>query len=158
MIYTPKTKIAMKLCFDAHKDQTDKNGLPYVFHPFHLAEQMQDETTTIVALLHDVAEDTDISLEKIWAMKMLEEKNMAFSLTMNGEERENELQVLKKISHPNFPRIVDAFEEAYGINIGYGLLEESDDNKAILIMNDVMAKQVHSEYIGENVKEILVEE
>ena len=37
----------MKLCFEAHKDQTDKSGLPYVFHPFHVAEQMADEKTAI---------------------------------------------------------------------------------------------------------------
>ena len=59
MIYTEKTKKALKLCFEAHKDQVDKSGMPYVFHPFHLAEQMADETTTVVALLHDVIEDTD---------------------------------------------------------------------------------------------------
>ena len=47
MIYTPSTKKAMKLCFEAHKDQTDKSGLPYVFHPFHVAEQMADEKTAI---------------------------------------------------------------------------------------------------------------
>ena len=58
MIYTELTKKAMKLCFTAHKDQTDKSGLPYVFHPFHLAEQMPDELTTVAALLHDVMEDT----------------------------------------------------------------------------------------------------
>ena len=58
MIYTALTKKAMKLCFTAHKDQTDKSGLPYVFHPFHLAEQMPDELTTVTALLHDVVEDT----------------------------------------------------------------------------------------------------
>lgn len=68
MIYTPKTKMALKLCFAAHKEQTDKSGLPYVFHPFHLAEQMQTEETTIVALLHDVVEDTDYTLEDIAAM------------------------------------------------------------------------------------------
>lgn len=59
MIYTPMTKKAMKLCFEAHKDQVDKSGIPYVFHPIHLAEQMSDECSTIVALLHDVVEDTD---------------------------------------------------------------------------------------------------
>ncbi len=65
MIYTPETKKAMKLCFEAHKDQTDKSGLPYVFHPFHLAEQMPDEKTTIVALLHDVIEDTACTLQDL---------------------------------------------------------------------------------------------
>ena len=60
--------MALKLCFAAHKDQQDKSGMPYVFHPFHLAEQMQTEETTIVALLHDVVEDTDYTLEDLAAM------------------------------------------------------------------------------------------
>ena len=65
MIYTPKTKIALKLCFEAHKEQVDKSGMPYVFHPFHLAEQMNTEETTIVALLHDLVEDTDYTIEDL---------------------------------------------------------------------------------------------
>ena len=65
MIYTKETKKAMKLCFEAHKNQVDKSGMPYVFHPFHLAERMQDEITTIVALLHDVVEDTDYTLSDL---------------------------------------------------------------------------------------------
>lgn len=67
MIYTDKTKKAMKLCFEAHKNQVNKSGMPYVFHPFHVAEQMTDEATTIVALLHDVVEDTDYTLEDLAA-------------------------------------------------------------------------------------------
>jgi len=68
MIYTELTKKAMQLCFAAHKDQVDKSGLPYVFHPFHVAEQMTTEETTVAALLHDVVEDTDCSLSDIAAM------------------------------------------------------------------------------------------
>lgn len=68
MIYTDKTKKALKLCFEAHKHQTDKSGMPYVFHPFHLAEQMKTEETTIVALLHDVVEDTDYTLDDLTKM------------------------------------------------------------------------------------------
>lgn len=37
MIYKSETKKALKLSFKAHKNQTDKSGLPYVYHPFHLA-------------------------------------------------------------------------------------------------------------------------
>ena len=36
-------KKAMKLAYEAHYGQTDKNGMPYIFHPMHLAEQMKDE-------------------------------------------------------------------------------------------------------------------
>jgi len=68
MIYTEKTKRALKLCYRAHAGQTDKSGLPYVHHPFHLAEQMNDEDSTVVALLHDVVEDTDYTIGDIKGM------------------------------------------------------------------------------------------
>lgn len=65
MLYTKLTKTAMRIAFDAHKDQVDKTGLPYIFHPFHLAEQMTDEVTTCVALLHDVIEDTSVTFDDL---------------------------------------------------------------------------------------------
>ena len=43
MIYTEQTVKAMKLCYQAHHGQTDKAGVPYVFHPIHLAEQMDSD-------------------------------------------------------------------------------------------------------------------
>ena len=57
MFYSVMVKKACKIMFDAHKDDLDKGGYPYVFHPFYLATQMDDESSTIVALLHDVIED-----------------------------------------------------------------------------------------------------
>ena len=65
MIYTNQTKKALRLCYLAHKNQLDKSAMPYVFHPFHLAEQMTDEDTTVTALLHDVVEDTDYTLDDL---------------------------------------------------------------------------------------------
>ena len=63
MIYTENTKKAMNIAYSAHNGQKDKFGVPYVFHPFHLAEQMDNEDECIVALLHDVVEDTMITIE-----------------------------------------------------------------------------------------------
>ena len=68
MIYTEQTVKAMQLCYRAHHGQTDKAGVPYVFHPFHLAEQMTDEDSAVTALLHDVAEDTEYTLEDLATM------------------------------------------------------------------------------------------
>lgn len=67
MLYTPLTQKAMKIAFEAHKNQTDKNGIPYIFHPVHLAEQMDSENTICVALLHDVVEDTSMTFEDLQA-------------------------------------------------------------------------------------------
>lgn len=65
MIYTENTKKAMKFAYDAHHGQLDKSGVPYIFHPIHLAEQMQTEEECIVALLHDVVEDTEVTFEQL---------------------------------------------------------------------------------------------
>ena len=62
MIYTEMTVKAMRLAYEAHLGQKDYNNVPYIFHPIHLAEQMEDELTCTVALLHDVVEDTDVTL------------------------------------------------------------------------------------------------
>jgi (p)ppGpp synthase/HD superfamily hydrolase len=61
MIYTLLTNKALRLAYAAHHGQTDKSGQPYIFHPYHLAEQMTDEVSVCVALLHDVVEDTDLT-------------------------------------------------------------------------------------------------
>ena len=63
MLYTELTKKALKISVEAHKNQLDKSGVPYVFHPYHLAEQMDDEYSVCTALLHDVVEDTPVTLE-----------------------------------------------------------------------------------------------
>lgn len=60
MIYTEKIRYAMCLAEGTHHGQRDKGDYPYIFHPFHLAEQMGDnENLIIIALLHDVLEDGD---------------------------------------------------------------------------------------------------
>lgn len=43
MIYTELTKKALRLSFNAHKDQVDKSGMPYVYHPFIVAEGVEDD-------------------------------------------------------------------------------------------------------------------
>lgn len=65
MIYTPMTRKAMKIAYAAHAGQADKTGVPYIYHPIHLAESMTEEKAVITALLHDVVEDTDITIDDL---------------------------------------------------------------------------------------------
>lgn len=83
MIYTKLTKKAIKIAFKAHKDVKSQDGLPYICHPLHLAEQMTTEYETCAALLHDVLEDSDMTEkdlsdfpeEVIKALKLLTHDN-----------------------------------------------------------------------------------
>ncbi len=69
MMYTALTKKALKISFNAHKDQVDKTGIPYVYHSFIVAEGVEDkgEYAVCAALLHDVVEDTDTTLDDLRA-------------------------------------------------------------------------------------------
>ncbi|MGI6212451.1 MAG: GTP pyrophosphokinase [Anaerovoracaceae bacterium] len=67
MLYTPMTKKAMQVMVEKHRGQLDRSGLPYMFHPWHVAESMTDEISASVALLHDVLEDTDCTEDELRA-------------------------------------------------------------------------------------------
>ncbi|KQB99103.1 bifunctional (p)ppGpp synthetase/guanosine-3',5'-bis(diphosphate) 3'-pyrophosphohydrolase [Pedobacter sp. Hv1] len=61
---------AFEMALESHKDMRRKSGEPYIYHPIAVAQIAAEEiglgTTSIVcALLHDVVEDTDITLEDI---------------------------------------------------------------------------------------------
>ena len=86
MIYTALTKKALRISFDAHKNQLDKSGMPYVYHPFHVAEQMKDEYSTCVALLHDVVEDTDITLDELKSNEFPDDVIEALSLMTHSDD------------------------------------------------------------------------
>ena len=73
MINTEMTQRAERLMLEKHKNQLDKAGEPYCNHPLHVAEQMEDEVTTVVALLHDIVEDSDIAFEDLERMHFPED-------------------------------------------------------------------------------------
>lgn len=85
MIYTTMTKLAMRIAFDAHKDQLDKSGMPYIYHPFYLATQMDTEDATIVALLHDVVEDSDITFSDLQRYSFSDQVIEALKLLFHDE-------------------------------------------------------------------------
>lgn len=125
MIYTASTKKALKLCFEAHKDQVDKSDAPYVFHPFHLAEQMKDERTTIVALLHDVVEDTDYTFDDLRSMGFDEEVIEALVL-MTHEKSVPYMAYVEKIKANPIARAVKLVDLQH--NSDLSRLDHVDEN------------------------------
>ena len=95
MIYTEKTKRAMQIAYEAHHGQLDKSGVPYIYHPIHLAEQMDTETETIVALLHDVVEDTPVTMEDL-SEEFSEEVIEALKL-LTHDENEDYMSYVQKL-------------------------------------------------------------
>ena len=95
MIYTEMTIKAMKIAYDAHLGQLDYNGVPYIFHPYHLAEQMDDEISCTVALLHDVVEDTSITLDDL--EQMFPKQVVEIVMLLTHDEKVDYFEYIRKI-------------------------------------------------------------
>ena len=124
MIYTPLTKRAMQIAFDAHREQVDKSGLPYVFHPFHLAEQMQDELTVCTALLHDVIEDTPMTLKELAEAGFPKEVLDALAL-LTHDDAIPYMDYVKKIAENSIAKAVKLADLAH--NSDLSRLDTVDD-------------------------------
>lgn len=142
MIYTEKTKKALKLCFEAHKNQVDKSGLPYVFHPFHLAEQMCDEDTTVVALLHDVIEDTDYTIDDLTQMGFNKAITDALVLLTHDDDMPY-MDYVAKIKQNPIAKAVKLADLAHNSDItrldtvdDKALLRKEKYQKAIALLNE----------------------
>jgi MOSC domain-containing protein YiiM len=56
---------ALLLAIEAHRGQQDKYGAPYIFHPLRVMCRLETETERMVALLHDVVEDTALTVQDL---------------------------------------------------------------------------------------------
>lgn len=78
---------AIALAAKAHQGQFDKAGAPYILHPLRLMFRLQDTNARIVAVLHDVVEDTDITLGDLRERGFSEEViNAVDALTRRNDE------------------------------------------------------------------------
>lgn len=73
-------KRAIEIAITAHKEQVDKARKPYILHPLRLMFKMRTESEMIAAVLHDVVEDTDWTIEKLIAEGFYEEVITAINL------------------------------------------------------------------------------
>lgn len=82
---------AILIATNAHQGQVDKAGKPYILHPLRLMFSRQNETERICAVLHDVIEDTDITLDYLRNQGFSEEVLAALdALTRRSNESYDE--------------------------------------------------------------------
>lgn len=80
MIWDELTRKAFEIACKAHAGQVDRGGVPYIFHPLHVADQMPNSTLGAVGLLHDVVEDTPVTFVDLLAAGIPEDVVAAVKL------------------------------------------------------------------------------
>ena len=76
---------AIKIAAQAHQGQKDKAGAPYILHPLRMMMRLKTEAEMITAILHDVVEDTDWTIEKLRENGFSEEVLGAVECVTNRE-------------------------------------------------------------------------
>lgn len=75
---------ALQIAVAAHRGQLEKNGNPYVFHPIRIMLKMPTIETKVVALLHDVVEDTTITIDYLREVFPEEITDAVMAITKSG--------------------------------------------------------------------------
>jgi len=110
---------AFEFAFDAHREQLRRSGQPYFEHPLEVAKILtglkMDYETIAAGVLHDVAEDTDITIERV-----KEEFGESIANLVDGVTKISEIKLLE-------------FEERQAENFRKMLLSMVRDIRVILI-------------------------
>lgn len=101
----PTIEDAIRLALDKHHGQTDKSGAPYILHPLRVMAMMHADTERIVAILHDVVEDSDVTLDNLREMGYSEEIVEAIDHLTRREGESYEAFIQRIKPHPLAVRV-----------------------------------------------------
>lgn len=91
---------ALEIAVSAHSTQRQKDDSPYALHPIRLALNLTDTNARILALLHDVVEDTDVTMEDIAREGFAPEIVEALKLLTHAPEEPYESYIEKIATNP----------------------------------------------------------
>ena len=98
-------ELAITIAIDAHKGQCDKGGEPYILHPLHIMNEVKDIECKIIAVLHDVIEDTWVDDDYL-RMNGINEDCIESVLTLTRKENQSYMDYIKDINYDFYARIV----------------------------------------------------
>lgn len=91
---------AIKLAILSHEGQLDKAGSPYILHPLRMMFRFQNEALQMVAVLHDVVEDTEVSLEQLQEEGYPEEVITGVQAMTRRDDESYDEFIERAASHP----------------------------------------------------------
>jgi (p)ppGpp synthase/HD superfamily hydrolase len=96
---------AIGIAVDAHRGQKDRAGAPYILHPLRLMFRVQTEAERMAAVLHDVVEDTEWTLDALREHGFPDEVVRAVDHLTRREGESYEEFVTRSAAHPVARRV-----------------------------------------------------
>ena len=121
---------AYRIAQKAHQGQKDKAGADYINHPVTVASNVgDDESAMIVALLHDVVEDTDVTLKDLNAFLLPEESEALRILT--HDESVPYMEYIEQISHNRLATLVKMADLKHNMDLSRLAVITEKDRKRV---------------------------
>ncbi|MCK6073901.1 HD domain-containing protein [Paenibacillus silvae] len=109
-------ELAISIALEAHKGQLDKGGNPYILHPLAVMNRVETIEEKIVAVLHDVIEDTEVTIEQLRELGFSEEIVKAIGLLTRSKEDSYE-QFIEKTTTNRIARNVKIADIQENMNL-----------------------------------------
>ena len=110
--YSTVLEFAMK----KHDGQTDKSGKPYILHPIEVALSLYKESDKIVALLHDVLEDTDATVEDLVSIGLYDCEIDAVKL-LTKPHKEDYIHYVRRVAESPIARRVKMADLRHNMDV-----------------------------------------
>lgn len=91
---------ALQIAAKAHEGQKDKDGQPYILHPLRVMHAVEGMEAQIIAILHDVVEDTSVTIEDLRAAGFSETILAGVRCVTHGKEESYADYVVRCKSNP----------------------------------------------------------
>lgn len=144
---------ALEIAIEAHRGQLDKGGEKYIYHPLRVMSQMDTNEERIVAILHDVLEDTNIDMIDLFKEGFDDHIIKAIKF-LSRDKDEKYLDYIKKIKEYD-----NQFCEGHLHTLVYNVkLADLEDNMELSRLNEVTDKDISRQKRYMKAKKILLEE
>lgn len=118
-----KVERAMDLALDAHRGQTDKAGVTYITHPIRVMQSVEGREEKVVALLHDVVEDSEKSFEDL--EEHFHERIVSAVKCLTKRDDESYMEFIRRCKYSDLARKVKMAD--IRDNMDVSRLDELDD-------------------------------
>lgn len=108
-------ELALQIAQKAHAGQVDKAGKDYILHPMTVASYMDTDTEKAIAYLHDVLEDTDVTVDAL--REIFPNEIVDTLITLTHRKDESYFEYIQKVSKSKLAKKVKVADLLHNLDI-----------------------------------------
>lgn len=108
-------ELALQITQKAHAGQVDKAGKDYILHPMTVASYMDTDTEKAIAYLHDVLEDTDVTVDAL--REIFPNEIVDTLITLTHRKDESYFEYIQRVSTSKLAKKIKVADLLHNLDI-----------------------------------------